>query len=40
MVDTGYLIGLGILDQRMVVLIDIDQIMSSTEIGVITRLVA
>ena len=39
-VDTGYLIGLGTLDQRMVILIDIDRLMSSKEIGLIDKLAA
>jgi purine-binding chemotaxis protein CheW len=34
-VNTGYLIGLGTIDERMVILIDIDMLMSSDEIGLI-----
>ncbi len=37
-VDTGYLIGLGTLDQRMVILIDIERLMSSAEISLIEKL--
>jgi purine-binding chemotaxis protein CheW len=35
--DTSYLIGLGTLDQRMVILVDIDDLMSSEEIGLIEQ---
>jgi purine-binding chemotaxis protein CheW len=38
--DTDYLIGLGTLDDRMLILIDIDQFMSSAEIGLVERLAA
>lgn len=38
--NTDYLIGLGTLDDRMLILIDIDMLMSGTEIGLIERLVA
>ncbi|HEV7815981.1 MAG TPA: chemotaxis protein CheW [Janthinobacterium sp.] len=38
--DTEYLIGLGTLDERMLILIDIDRLMSSAEIGLIERLAA
>jgi purine-binding chemotaxis protein CheW len=34
-IDTDYLIGLGTLDDRMLILIDIDQLMSSAEIGLV-----
>lgn len=34
-VDTEYLIGLGTLDERMLILIDIDKLMSSDEIGMV-----
>lgn len=40
MVDIGYLIGLGTLDQRMLILVDIERLMSSAEMGMIERLVA
>jgi purine-binding chemotaxis protein CheW len=33
--DSDYLIGLGTLDERMLILVDIDKLMSSTEIGVL-----
>ena len=33
--DTDYLIGLGTLDDRMLILVDIDKLMSSTEMGLI-----
>jgi purine-binding chemotaxis protein CheW len=36
--DTDYLIGIGTLDSRMVILVDIDRLMSSTEIGMISKL--
>lgn len=36
--DTDYLIGLGTLDQRMLILVDIDRLMSSAEIGLIDAL--
>jgi len=39
-VDTGYLIGLGTLDQRMVILVDIDRLLSGAEIGVLEKLAA
>ncbi len=38
--ETDYLIGLGTLDQRMVILVDIDRLMSSAEIGLIEKLAA
>jgi purine-binding chemotaxis protein CheW len=38
--DTDYLIGLGTLDQRMLILIDIDKLMSSSEMGLIEKMVA
>jgi purine-binding chemotaxis protein CheW len=38
--DTSYLIGLGTLDQRMVILVDIDDLMSSEEIGLIEQAAA
>lgn len=39
-VDTDYLIGLGTLDDRMLILVDIGRLMSSTEIGLVESLVA
>ena len=33
--DTEYLIGLGTLEQRMLILVDIDKLMSSTDMGLI-----
>ena len=38
--NTSYMIGMGALDQRMVILIDIDCLMSSAEMGLIERLAA
>jgi purine-binding chemotaxis protein CheW len=38
--DTGYLIGLGTLDERMLILVDIDQLMTSSEMGLIEKLAA
>ena len=38
--DTDYLIGLGTLDERMLILVDIDRLMSSSEIGLIEKLAA
>ena len=38
--DTDYLIGLGTLDERMLILIDIDKLMSSEEIGLVDELAA
>ena len=38
--DTDYLIGLGTLDERMLILVDIDKLMSSSEMGLIEKLVA
>ncbi|CDS50361.1 Positive regulator of CheA protein activity (CheW) [Polaromonas sp. CG9_12] len=35
--ETGYLIGLGTLDERMLILVDIDKLMSSSEMGLITE---
>ena len=37
-VDTAYLIGLGTLDERMLILVDIDKLMSSAEMGLIESL--
>ena len=36
--DTDYLIGLGTLDDRMLILVDIDKLMSSSEMGLIEKL--
>jgi purine-binding chemotaxis protein CheW len=38
--NTEYLIGLGIVDQRMLILVDIDRLMSSEEMGLIERMAA
>ena len=38
--DTGYLIGLGTLDERMLILVDIDKLMTSAEMGLIEKLAA
>ncbi|EJN07549.1 MULTISPECIES: chemotaxis protein CheW [unclassified Herbaspirillum] len=38
--DSDYLIGLGTLDQRMLILVDIDKLMSSAEMGLIEKLAA
>lgn len=38
--NTDYLIGLGTLDERMLILIDIDRLMSSDDMGLIDRLAA
>jgi len=35
--DTDYLIGLGTLDNRMLILVDIDKLMSSDEMGLVER---
>jgi purine-binding chemotaxis protein CheW len=40
MIDMDYLIGLGTLDERMLILVDIGKLMSSTEIGMIEKLAA
>jgi purine-binding chemotaxis protein CheW len=39
-VNTDYLIGLGTVDERMLILVDIDRLMSSADMGLIERLVA
>jgi purine-binding chemotaxis protein CheW len=36
--NTDYLIGLGTVDQRMLILVDIDKLMSSTEMGLIEKI--
>ena len=38
--DTDYLIGLGTLDERMLILVDIDKLMSSSEMGLTEQAVA
>ena len=38
--DTDYLIGLGTLEERMLILVDIDRLMSSEEMGLIEKLAA
>lgn len=38
--DTDYLIGLGTLDERMLILVDIDKLMSSDEMGLIEKATA
>jgi purine-binding chemotaxis protein CheW len=37
-VDADYLIGMGALDERMLILVDIDQLMSSAEMGLIHQI--
>lgn len=39
-IDTDYLIGLGTIDERMLILVDIDKLMSGSEIGLTERLAA
>jgi len=38
--DTEYLIGLGTIDERMLILVDIDKLMSSVEMGLIDKVSA
>lgn len=38
--DTDYLIGLGTIDERMLILVDIDKLMSSSEMGLIDKIAA
>jgi purine-binding chemotaxis protein CheW len=38
--NTDYLIGLGTMDQRMLILVDIDKLMSSAEMGLIDKVAA
>jgi purine-binding chemotaxis protein CheW len=38
--STDYLIGLGTLDERMLILIDIDKLMSSAEMGLLDKIAA
>jgi purine-binding chemotaxis protein CheW len=35
--DTGYIIGLGTVDDRMLILVDIEKLMSSSDMGLIDR---
>jgi purine-binding chemotaxis protein CheW len=38
--NTNYLIGLGTIDERMLILVDIDKLMSSEEMGLIDKIAA
>lgn len=38
--NTEYIVGLGTIDERMLILVDIDRLMSSDEMGLIERLAA
>jgi purine-binding chemotaxis protein CheW len=38
--DTDYLIGLGTLDERMLILVDIDKLMSSDDMGLVEKIAA
>ena len=38
--NSNYLIGLGTLDERMLILIDIDRLMSSSDMGLIEKIAA
>jgi purine-binding chemotaxis protein CheW len=38
--NSDYLTGLGTVDERMLILIDIDKLMSSSEMGLMDRLAA
>jgi chemotaxis signal transduction protein len=38
--NTDYLIGLGAIDERMLILVDIERLMSSSEIGLLEKLAA
>jgi purine-binding chemotaxis protein CheW len=38
--DSDYLIGMGTLDDRMLILVDIEKLMSSTEFGMIEQVAA
>lgn len=38
--NTDYLVGLGTIDQRMLILVDIDKLMSSAEMGLIDKIAA
>ena len=39
-INTDYVIGLGTIDERMLILVDIDQLMSSADMGLIEKLAA
>ena len=39
-VDTSYLLGLGTVDDRMLILLDIDQLLSSSEMGLFDKMAA
>ena len=38
--DAGYLLGMGTVEDRMLILLDIEKLMSSPEVGLVTRLAA
>jgi purine-binding chemotaxis protein CheW len=38
--NTDYLIGIGTIDERMLILVDIDKLMSSAEMALIEKLAA
>ncbi|SFH28537.1 purine-binding chemotaxis protein CheW, partial [Variovorax sp. NFACC27] len=38
--DADYLIGLGTLEERMLILVDIDRLMSSEEMGLVEKIAA
>jgi purine-binding chemotaxis protein CheW len=38
--NSEYLVGLGTVDERMLILIDIDRLMSSSEMGLMDKLAA
>ena len=38
--NSDYLMGLGTVDERMLILIDIDRLMSSSEMGLIDKMAA
>jgi purine-binding chemotaxis protein CheW len=38
--DADYLIGLGTLEERMLILVDIDRLMSSEEMGLVEKMAA
>jgi purine-binding chemotaxis protein CheW len=38
--NSDYLVGLGTVDERMLILIDIDKLMSSGEMGLIDKIAA
>jgi purine-binding chemotaxis protein CheW len=39
-VDTDYLLGIGTVDERMLILLDIDQLLSSSEMGLFEKMAA